>query len=74
MSGKRFRASQPLRAPADTGGMSATTLVLILTEAGRLRWQGAADLQGVELEQLVRAAVEAAIRAREKPLTRWAPA
>ena len=54
--------------------MPDTTLVLTLTEADRLRWQGAADLQGVELEQLIREAVEAAIRAREKPLTRWAPA
>ena len=49
-------------------------VVIVLVEADRVRWQGAADLRGVALDRFVRDSVEAAIEeydARIRRLPRW---
>ncbi len=61
-------AAQPLRAPVDTTGMPRKRVVIVLVEVDRRRWQGAADLRGVELERFVRDAVEEKIGREPLPV------
>jgi hypothetical protein len=49
--------------------MPRKTIVIVLPEVDRVRWQGAADLALVELDRFVRDAVEAEIARRERART-----